>query len=244
MIRVNAWTAREEDGMGMSDQYENLRTAILEGDAEQAVTIGEQLAAGADDVLEAVGVASGVIREVGDKFGQGELFLPEMVLAAEAMQAFMNTVTPRLEADTGQAKATGKVVIGTVQGDIHSIGKNIVATMLSAAGYEVIDLGVNVVPMEAIQTAENVGASIIGLSALMTTSMPYQKEVIDLLNALDQRDDFWVIVGGGPVTREYAQDIGSNGWAPDAAVAVQICDRLLSLSTSPSETGLIYEGVE
>ena len=230
--------------MGTSNEYGNLRTAILEGDKDQAVVIGEQLAASTDDILEAVEVASGVIREVGDKFGAGELFLPEMVLAAEAMQGFMDEVTPRLEAEAGTAQATGKVVIGTVQGDIHSIGKNIVATMLSASGYEVVDLGVNVVPMEAIKTAENSGASIIGLSALMTTSMPYQKEVVDLLNALDQRNDFWVIVGGGPVTREYAQDIGSNGWAPDAAVAVQVCDRLLSLETDPADSSLIYEAAE
>ena len=230
--------------MGTSNEYASLRTAILEGDKDQAVAIGEDLAANAEDILEAVEVAAGVIREVGDKFGAGEFFLPEMVLAAEAMQAFMDQVTPRLEAEAGQAQATGKVVIGTVQGDIHSIGKNIVATMLSASGYEVVDLGVNVVPMEAIQAAENTGASIIGLSALMTTSMPYQKEVVDLLEALKQRDDFWVIIGGGPVTREYAQDIGANGWAPDAAVAVQVCDRLLSLSTSPANSDLIYEAAE
>jgi methylmalonyl-CoA mutase cobalamin-binding domain/chain len=230
--------------MGAPNEYEDLHTAILEGDKEQAVAIGEELAAGAADILGAVEAASGVIREVGDKFGAGELFLPEMVLAAEAMQAFMDEVTPRLEAEAGAAQTTGKVVIGTVQGDIHSIGKNIVATMLSASGYEVVDLGVNVVPMEAIKAAENSGASIIGLSALMTTSMPYQKEVIDLLDALDQRNDFWVIVGGGPVTREYAQDIGSNGWAPDAAVAVQVCDRLLSLTTDPADSDLIYEAAE
>ncbi len=230
--------------MGTSNEYGSLRTAILEGDKDQAVAIGEDLAANAEDILEAVNVASGVIREVGDQFGAGELFLPEMVLAAEAMQAFMDEVTPRLEADAGSAQATGKVVIGTVQGDIHSIGKNIVATMLSASGYEVVDLGVNVVPMEAIEAAENTGASIIGLSALMTTSMPYQKEVVDLLDALNQRDDFWVIVGGGPVTREYAHDIGSNGWAPDAAVAVQVCDRMLALPTSPANSELIYEAAE
>ena len=230
--------------MGTSNEYGSLRTAILEGDRDKAMVIGEDLAASAENILEAVEVASGVIREVGDKFGAGELFLPEMVLAAEAMQAFMDEVTPRLEAEAGSAQATGKVVIGTVQGDIHSIGKNIVATMLSASGYEVIDLGVNVVPMEAIKAAENSGASIIGLSALMTTSMPYQKEVVDLLEALNQRDEFWVIVGGGPVTREYAQDIGSNGWAPDAAVAVQVCDQLLSSETSPANSDLIYEAAE
>jgi len=116
--------------------------------------------------------------------------------------------------------------------------------MLGASGYEVVDLGVNVVPMEAIKAAESGGASIIGLSALMTTSMPYQKEVIDLLDAMDQRDDFFVIVGGGPVTRDYASDISANGWGPDAAAAVQVCDQLLSDSVTPANTGLVSREVE
>lgn len=232
--------------MSESGEYENLREAILEGNEDAAVTIGHEVVATADDVLEAVDVASGVIREVGDKFGSGELFLPEMVLAAEAMQAFMDVVTPRLNAEAAEGTSTtrGKVVIGTVQGDIHSIGKNIVATMLSASGYEVVDLGVNVGPMDAIKAAESDGASIIGLSALMTTSMPYQKEVVDLLDALNQRDDFWVIVGGGPVGHDYAADIGANGWAADAAAAVQVCDQMLSLSTTPATSDLVYQTAE
>ncbi|MFV2000782.1 MAG: B12-binding domain-containing protein [Acidimicrobiia bacterium] len=232
--------------MGTSNEYESLREAILDGDRDAAEAVGHQLLETGKDLIGPVDVASGVIREVGDKFGTGELFLPEMVLAAEAMQAFMNVVTPRLEADASEDGSIqhGKVVIGTVQGDIHSIGKNIVATMLSASGYEVVDLGVNVAPMEAIKAAESSGASIIGLSALMTTSMPYQKEVVDLLDAMNQRDDFWVIVGGGPVTRDYADDINANGWAPDAAVAVQVCDRMLSGKSTPASTDLIYKAAE
>lgn len=232
--------------MGRSDGYMNLREAILDGDRETALAIGHDLVESAEDLTEPLEVASGVIREVGDKFGTGELFLPEMVLAAEAMQAFMDVVTPRLESEASEGASTrqSKVVIGTVQGDIHSIGKNIVATMLSASGYEVVDLGVNVVPMDAIKAAERGGASIIALSALMTTSMPYQKEVIDLLDAMDQRDDFWVIIGGGPVTKDYADDINANGWAPDAAAAVQVCDRILSSETTPASTNLIYREAE
>lgn len=232
--------------MGSSNEYESLREAILEGNEEAAIAIGHEVVESTGDLLEPVDVASGVIREVGDKFGSGELFLPEMVLAAEAMQAFMDVVTPRLEAEAaeGTSSTHGKVVIGTVQGDIHSIGKNIVATMLSASGYEVVDLGVNVGPMDAIKAAETSGASIIGLSALMTTSMPYQKEVVDLLDAMNQRDDFWVLVGGGPVTRDYADDINANGWAPNAAAAVQVCDQILAAQTTPATTGLIYEAAE
>jgi 5-methyltetrahydrofolate--homocysteine methyltransferase len=230
-----------------TDDYSSVREAILEGDAELAATLGGEVAAAAADTLPAVEAAAAVIREVGDRFGAGEIYLPEMVLAAEAMQAFMDQVTPRLEAEaeqSGGSRQTAKVVIGTVKGDIHSIGKNIVATMLSASGYEVIDLGVNVVPMDAINEADRAGASIIGLSALMTTSMPYQKEVVSLLTELDRRDDFWVIVGGGPVTSEYADDIGSNGWAPDAAAAVQLCDRMVSGSTTPATTAFIGKETE
>lgn len=232
--------------MGKSSEYESLREAILEGNDQAAAAIGQEVADAAGNPLDAVDVASGVIREVGDKFGTGELFLPEMVLAAEAMQAFMEAVSPRLEADAGEGgtQKRGKVVIGTVQGDIHSIGKNIVATMLGAAGYEVVDLGVNVVPMEAIQAAESGGATFIGLSALMTTSMPYQKEVVDLLDELGQRDDFFVLVGGGPVTRDYADDINANGWAADAAAAVQVCDQLATGATTPSDTNLVYVAAE
>ncbi len=233
----------------MADRdYADLREAILEGDESRAVALGHEVADAVEDAIPAVNAASDVIREVGDRFGTGEIFLPEMVLAAEAMQAFMDVVTPRLETEAarGGASVSGrsKAVMGTVKGDIHSIGKNIVATMLSASGYDVIDLGVNVGPMDAINEAGRAGASIIGLSALMTTSMPYQKEVIALLRELGQGDDFWVIVGGGPVTREYAADIGSNGWAPDAASAVRLCDEMIASGTTPANTAFIGKGAE
>jgi methanogenic corrinoid protein MtbC1 len=112
--------------------------------------------------------------------------------------------------------------------------------MLNASGYEVIDLGVDVVPMEAIQAAENAGARFICLSALMTTSMPYQKDAVELLSSLEQRDDFFVVVGGGPVTREYAGEIGANGWAPDAASAVKVCNKLLEQGKSPASGEPVY----
>jgi len=229
-----------------TERFDEVRSTILGGDAPGAAAVGEKLISTGADLIAAVEVAAAVIREVGDRFGEGELFLPEMVVAAEAMQSFMGVVTPHLEPDdsTGSSIDRGTVVIGTVQGDIHSIGKNIVATMLSASGYHVVDMGVSVSPMEAITAAEKAGASIIGLSALMTTSMPYQREVIDLLDALKRRKDHLVIVGGGPVTRDYAHDIGADGWAGDAATAVQICDRLVAKDTEPGEGQLIYPGSE
>lgn len=221
--------------------FERLKTAIVEGDDEESTAIAGEIVQEPSEVVGAVEVAIQAIREVGDRFGEGEIFLPEMMLAAEAMQAFMTEVGPELEKAGGQARASGKIVLGTVQGDIHTIGKDITATMLSASGFEVTDMGVDVSPMEMIQAAEKGGAQIIGLSALMTTSMPYQKEVVDLLNELKSRDDFYVIVGGGPLTAEYAQGIGANGWARNAAGAVRLCERLLRAAEAPSTATFVAE---
>lgn len=223
------------------EKYEALRGAILDGDDIQSAKIADELLQDPSTLEGAVDVAIEAIRQVGDRFGEGEIFLPEMMLAADAMQAFMKKAGPALEAAGGQARAAGTVVLGTVKGDIHTIGKDIAATMLSASGFEVRDMGVDVAPMEMIETAEQAGAQIIGLSALMTTSMPYQKEVVALLNELGQRDDFYVIVGGGPVTAEYAESIGANGWAKSAAGAVTLCEKLLSGGGTPATTAFIGE---
>ncbi len=227
----------------MSEQelFEALRTAILEGDDVLSARIAGQISEDTPVLVKAVDVAVETIKEVGDRFGQGECFLPEMVLAAESMLAFMKIASPQLEKATGKVRKAGKVVLGTVKGDIHTIGKDIVATMLSASGFEVIDLGVDVAPMAVIKSAETAGAQIIGLSALMTTSMPYQQETVSLLNELHIRSKFWVIVGGGPVTADYARRIGADGWAPDAAAAVRVCEQMLSSARQPSGSALIYE---
>ena len=223
------------------EMYQVLQTAIEEGDDIQAAKVAEELVKEPATLQGAVDAAIEAIRLVGDRFGEGEIFLPEMMLAAEAMQAFMKIAGPELEKIVGKAETSGKIVLGTVKGDIHTIGKDIAATMLSASGFEVRNMGVDVSPMDMIQAAEQDGAQIIGLSALMTTSMPYQKEVIDLLNELDARDDFWVVVGGGPLTPEYAESIGANGWARNAAGAVRLCERLLSSEGMPSTTEFISE---
>ena len=223
------------------EMYDALRTAILDGDEMQAAAIARTLVDRPADVVGAVDVAVQAIRQVGDLFGEGEIFLPEMMLAAEAMQSFLKIAEPALEKAAGQARVSAKVVLGTVKGDIHTIGKDITATMLSASGYDVTDMGVDVSPMAMIQAAEQQGAQIIGLSALMTTSMPYQKEVVALLNELKMRDRFWVIVGGGPVTADYARSIGANGWARNAAGAVRLCDRLLRGAGTPSAAVFVAE---
>lgn len=227
--------------MSNENVVETLRVAILEGDDTQAAGIAREISGDADTLSKAVEAATETIRLVGDRFGTGECYLPEMILAAEAMLAFMQVAGPHLEAAGRRGVVSGKVVLGTVKGDIHTIGKDIVATMLTASGFEVVDMGVDVAPMELIKTAESSRAQIIGLSALMTTSMPYQKEVVDLLTELKMRDAFWVIVGGGPVTPEYARGIGANGWAPNAAAAARLCGRLLNSGQKPSTAEFLYE---
>jgi trimethylamine corrinoid protein len=223
------------------EKYETLRTAILDGDDALTAQLGEQLVEDPAALEGAVEVAIEAIRYVGDRFGEGEIYLPEMMLAAEAMQAFMKIAGPELEKASGESRVFGKVVLGTVKGDIHTIGKDITATMLTASGFEVTDMGVDVSPMEMIHAAEQAGAQIVGLSALMTTSMPYQKEVVDLLTEMNMRDRFWVIVGGGPVTGEYAEGIGANGWARNAAGAVRLCERLLQSGKTPVTATFVSE---
>jgi methylmalonyl-CoA mutase cobalamin-binding domain/chain len=154
------------------------------------------------------------------------------MLAGEAMKRSMAILSRYLSAEQASLKK-GKVVVGAVSGDIHDIGKNLVATMLSVHGYEVIDVGVNVPPMEIIDAAQRERARFIALSALMTTSMPYQRDVLDLLCEMGIRDRFYVIVGGGPVTPEYAQKIGADAWGLSAVSAVKVCDRLLQSNERP-----------
>lgn len=215
---------------------DRLREAILKGDTHAAADLGLEVTDDLSSLDRAVKEAISTIRLVGDKFGSGEIFLPEMVVSAEAMQAFMEIAEPHMTPNGESGRLNGTVLMATVKGDIHAIGKDIVVTMMRAAGLEVIDLGVDVSPMEIIKTAEKSNVDIIGLSALMTTSLPYQKEVINLLTELDQRDDFWVIIGGGPVTEEYARGVGANGWAANAAGAVRISESLLKTETKPSSS--------
>lgn len=223
------------------ERYNALRAAILDGDDAQTAEIARAIASDVAAVEGAVDIAIDTIRVVGNRFGDGEIYLPEMILAADAMQAFMKVASPVLEASSGHKRTFGKVVLGTVKGDIHTIGKDITATMLSASGFEVTDMGVDVSPMEMINAAEQAGAKIIGLSALMTTSMPYQKEVVELLTEMNMRDRFWVIVGGGPVTADYAHKIGANGWARSAAGAVTLCEKLLRSQATPAGAEFVAE---
>jgi corrinoid protein of di/trimethylamine methyltransferase len=163
----------------------------------------------------------------GEKFAQGEYFLPHLLVAAKAMQSAMAILEPELASRQQQPERVGRVVIGTVQGDIHEIGKSLVGTMLAVNGFEVIDLGVDVTQETFIETVKKTNADILGMSALLTTTMVGQREVIEGLDAAGIRDQVKVMVGGSPVTQKWADSIGADGYAADAMAAVEIAFRLI-----------------
>lgn len=163
---------------------------------------------------------------VGRDFKAGDLFIPEVLLCARAMHAGLEVLRPLL-AESG-VKSQGKVVIGTVTGDLHDIGKNLVSMMFQGAGFEVIDLGVDVSPKEFVEAVRTENADLVGMSALLTTTMPSMKNVIDSLTEAGLRDKVKVIIGGAPVTAIFAEDIGADGFAPDAGAAVDVARELLT----------------
>jgi len=163
---------------------------------------------------------------VGEKFKNNEFYVPEVLIAARAMHGGMDIVKPLL-ADSG-AVSKGKVVIGTVKGDLHDIGKNLVAMMLEGGGFDVIDLEVDVPAEKFVEAAQSQSAHVIALSALLTTTMPGMKDTIDALAEAGLRDSVKVIIGGAPVTQNYSDEIGADGYAPDAASAVDLVRSLLN----------------
>lgn len=164
---------------------------------------------------------------VGEKFKKNEFYIPEMLMAARAMKEGMKVLKPVLIQK--DVKALGTVAIGTVQGDLHDIGKNLVVMMLEGAGFKIIDLGVDVFPEKFVKTVKEKKVQVVGLSALLTTTMPFMKEVIKSLEEKGLRNKVKVIIGGAPVSQDYADEIGADGYAVDAASAVDKVRELLSL---------------
>jgi corrinoid protein of di/trimethylamine methyltransferase len=164
---------------------------------------------------------------VGEKFQTGEYFLPQMVIAANAMQEAMGLLQPELLARQQSVEVAGVFVIGSVKGDIHEIGKSLVATMMFASGFRVYDLGVDVAPETFVQKVQEVDANLLGLSALLTTTMTAQRDVLEALQEAGIRDRVKVMVGGAPVTEEWAESIGADGYAEDVVSAVELAKHLL-----------------
>ena len=213
----------------MSEElFAAMRQSVVDGDAEQAEALARQSLEQGLDPLQAInqGFVQGV-NHVGAEFGRGEMFLPDLVLAGEAMKAAVSVLEPEMQKRGSQRQMLGKVVLGTVKGDIHEIGKTLVATMLAASGFEVYDLGVDVPFEKFADKAREVGADIVGVSALLTTTMTGQKAVIEALDDLGLRPKVKVMVGGAPVTRSWAQEIGAEGYSEDAIGAVAEAKRLM-----------------
>jgi len=165
---------------------------------------------------------------VGEKFKNGEFFIPEVLLAARVMHAGMDILKPALV--SSGVEPVGKVVLGTVKGDLHDIGKNLVAMMLEGAGFEVIDLGIDVPPEKFVEAARNDGAGILAMSALLTTTMTAMKTTLEALQEGGIRDDVMTMIGGAPVTQDYADEIGADGYARDAASAVDKAKELMGIT--------------
>ena len=201
------------------DLYNGLHDEIIEG-TEVLLERGWP----AEKVLNEALVAGMAI--VGADFRDGILFVPEVLSAANAMKGGMGVLRPLL-AETG-AESIGKMVIGTVKGDIHDIGKNLVAMMMEGAGFEVIDIGINIPVDEYLEALEKHKPDILGMSALLTTTMPYMKVVIDTLKEKGIRDDYIVLVGGAPLNEEFGEAVGADGYCRDAAVAVDIAKELVA----------------
>ncbi|MCK6581525.1 MAG: corrinoid protein [Anaerolineales bacterium] len=210
----------------MEQVLQNLFEAVLEGNFE-GVKANVQSALDAEldpnTILNDGMIAA--MREVGVRFEAGEYYVPEMLIAARAMQSGMAILKPHLQ--QAEKKSSGRVVMGTVKGDLHDIGKNLVGLMLEGAGYEIIDLGVDVPAEDFVKKAMELKPDVIGMSALLTTTMPSMKTTLDALDAAGLRRDIKVIVGGAPVTETYAQQIEADGFALDASRAVNLVNDLL-----------------
>lgn len=205
----------------MSDQFKQIYDGVLEGDinaVQDGVTAALEAKLNPEEILNRGMISA--MTEVGRLFETGECFVPEMLIAARAMQGGMSILRPALVKVDFQPK--GRVAIGTVKGDLHDIGKNLVGMMLEGAGYEIVDLGVDVAPEQFLGAVQNDHADVVALSALLTTTMSNMKATIDALAAAGVRDQVKVIVGGAPVTQEFANQIGADGFAQDASQAARL----------------------
>jgi corrinoid protein of di/trimethylamine methyltransferase len=215
----------------MSEElFKKMATSIIDGDSDAAVSLAKESIDAGVDPLDAIteGFVVGV-NTVGEAFGRGDAFLPELVMAGEAMKAAVSTLDPEMKKRGSHRKMLGKIVIATVEGDIHEIGKSLVATMLGASGFEVFDLGVDTPGDKIIGKALEVNADIIAMSALLTTTMVKQREVIEELEKEGLRSKIKVMVGGAPVTRDWVATIKADGYSEDAIGAVMLAKQLLGV---------------
>lgn len=207
---------------------EKLRDIVIEGDTEMAMKAAEEFLNSDTPVKEVVDTLTVAMQDLGRQFENFDVFLPELVVAADAFMAAMEVLKPKIEKENAESGAAQKpvAVIGTVAGDYHEIGKTVVGLVLQANGFEVIDLGADVDPVTFMDEARKHKASVVGLSALMTTTMPAQEEFIKLVKEAGVEGQFKIMIGGAPTSREWAEAIGADGWAFDAFEAVRVAGKL------------------
>ena len=211
----------------MDDKLQSLKQSVVVGNRDQALSLTNTLLEDGVSPKQILndGLVAGMSR-VGDLFKEGEYFVPEMLIAARAMKSALEILRPKL-IDTG-VEPIGTVVLGTVRGDLHDIGKNLIGMFLEGAGFNVVDLGVDVTADQFVEAVKEHNAELIGMSALLTTTMTYTSQVIEALHEESLRDQVKVIVGGAPITEEWATQIGADAFAPDAATGAERCRELIA----------------
>lgn len=215
--------------MDANQILEKLSAVIIDGTEDEAQALAQEVVANHIDPLEAIekGLSKGM-GIIGAKFESGDAYLPELLMAAANFNAAMAVLKPVIDAGKQTVTKLGKVLIATVKGDVHSIGKDIVATVLDTSGFDVVDMGVDNPSLNIVQEAEKLKVDVIALSSVMTTTMPAQKEVIDTLTEMGIRQKYFIIVGGGPVNPEWADRIGADGYGRSAVDAVALAKSLMA----------------
>ena len=212
-----------------AEMKEKLKRIVLDFDIDNAESVARAALDAGVDPIDAASALTESIQIIGDKFGKGELFLPDLVCASEVLKNAFPPINAAIEARGEKQKSLGKVVIGTVFGDIHNIGKNMVSTLLYAAGFEVIDLGINVRSEDFLKAIKDNSPDVLAMSALLTTTAMEQKNVIEGLKKAGVREKVKVIVGGSPINQEFADSIGADGYGATAPEGVKLVKRLLGL---------------
>jgi len=220
--------------MSNEELIQRLQQVISEGDEELSQTVAQEAIEGGIDPQELIqqGITK-PMESVGKKFQDGEIFLPELIMIGDAARAASDVIVPHISSEDRDASSTGKVVIGTIQGDMHDIGKNIVTAYLMASGFSVKDLGTDVTPKEFVRSAVDEKADVIAISTLLSTTQPLFANILKTLVDSGQREKFFVVVGGGPVTPEWVGDIGADGYGRDAADAADLVRKMVSGDDQP-----------
>lgn len=206
---------------------DELVKAVTDGDEEEATAAAEHVVQAGVPIDTVIDALTKGMREIGEQFARMDIFLPEMMMSAQAMKAAMVVLDPEIQKAGAVTETKGTIVIGTVEGDMHEIGKDVVIILLQVQGFEVHDLGINVNALDFVNKAEEVNADIIGASSLMTTTMPNQKDIIEILKEKGIRDKYHVILGGAPVTQEWVDQCGADSWGENAGKAVEVLERVM-----------------